>query len=178
VLFGIGTYDYWRSALIKQLWWMPGVEDKRGPAIEMVRIAADSGLFVKQASAYHLVSILCNEKRFSEALAIADKMLARYPRSLLFTWGHAQALYGLGRFHEAEGNFQTILLRVQNEAFQDNYSAVMCHFYLAGSYYAQKQNQRAREELSRMDALGLSDVSRKRLEETFKQAAVLRASLQ
>ena len=36
---GIGCYEYWRSALIKSLWWMPNVDDKRQEGIALVQKA-------------------------------------------------------------------------------------------------------------------------------------------
>jgi hypothetical protein len=174
VLFGLGTYDYWRSALTEQVWWMPGVADRRPEAIKMIACAADSGTYVRQASAYHLVAILINEKRFKEALELADTMLQRYAHSFLFAWGRSQALLGLGRYADAEAGFQAILRRIQGEGFKNNYCLAMCRYYLSKVYFGQKNFPRCIKEIENFTALTFPDDTRKRLEETIADVAVMR----
>jgi tetratricopeptide (TPR) repeat protein len=172
--FGLGTYDYWRSALTKQLWWMPGVADRRQESIGMLQAAVDSGVFVRQAAAYHLISILLNEKKYAEALKLSDAMMAKYPRSLLFSWGKGQALLGLQRFDEASKLFQGLSQRVGAEGFKNNYSIVLCHYYLSKSYFGLKQDEQCKREINAMFSYPLSEDTRKRLGDYFNDAMALK----
>lgn len=170
VLYGLGTYDYWRSALTKKLWWMPGVEDKREKAINMLFFARQLGTYVKLPCSAQLIQILCNEKRYNEALDIAENMITQYPVNLLFQWGKAESLLGLGRYENAHKCYMKILERIEKEQFESNYNIVLCRYYLGKVYFQQKKRDLCVKELKKMSSYSLSDDDRKRLEDYFDDA--------
>ena len=170
VNYGIGTYNYWRSAMTKMLWWMPGISDNRQEGIKQLYDAKDFGVYTRVSAAGHLIPILCNEGRFSEALNICDEMLERYSTTLVFYWGRGQALFGMERFEEAERIFQYILSRVEAEAIDNHYNAALCHFWLAKIYLKQKQYTQSIAECNRMHYYKLDVEIRKRLDKYFSEA--------
>ncbi|MBD3392156.1 MAG: hypothetical protein GF418_08765, partial [Chitinivibrionales bacterium] len=161
---GIATYDYWRSAMTKKLWWMPGVEDKRDEAIGMLREVVAEGIYVREAAAKNLVPILNNEKRYREALAAAEGMLARYPNCLVFKWGRAEAKLGLGEPDAAEKEFKQILERVESQDVDNRYNVVRCRYFLARTYFRQKHYARCRDECRRIQRYELDTDTKRRLE--------------
>ncbi len=168
--YGIGMYNYWRSAMIKMLWWMPMVNDNRKEGIKQLFEAKNFGIYTRIAAAEHLISILCNEQRFDEALSICDEMLERYPTTLVFYWGRGTALFGLERFDEARQIFQYILSRVEAEPIDNHFNGVLCHFWLAKIYSRQKQFTQSIAECNRMQYYKLDNEIKKRLEKSFKEA--------
>ena len=177
-LYGIATYDYWRSAKTKILWWLPGVEDKREPAIQALKKLLGAGTYVKESSSLNLIDMLLNEKRYSEALKIANKMLARYPSSLIIKWRKAEALLGLGEFDKAEKLYNKILKRIELGQFESNYNLVLCHYYLSKVSFHLKRYKLCIDECKLMESYKLTSVSQKRLEEYFKDAISLRKKAQ
>jgi tetratricopeptide (TPR) repeat protein len=134
--FGIGTYDYWRSALMKLLWWMPGVDDKRAVGIAKLKNVMNSGLYSRTAAAMVLIEIYNNEKRYQEALDLADAMLKKYPKALVFQWGKAAALQGLKNHNDALAVYRAILPKAEAESNSTFYNAVKCRVGMARSLVA------------------------------------------
>jgi len=176
--FGIATYDYWRSAMTKMLWWMPGVEDKREEAIRALRDVARTGVYVREAAAKHLVAILINEKRYGEALPLAEEMLARFPSCLCFHWGKATAQLALEQLGEAEKSFLYIAQRAQEQGAENHYNEVLCHSYLAKTYLQQKLYPRCIAECDRAEGYILDEDTRKRLEKELSEVALMKKRAQ
>jgi tetratricopeptide (TPR) repeat protein len=174
VNFGIGTYNYWRSAMTKMLWWMPGVGDKSKEGIKQLYDAKNFGIYTKTSASKNLVPILINEKQYGQALDICDEMLERYPTTLIFYWGKAEALFGLERYGQSEQQYHYILSRVEAEQIDNHYNAVLCHFRLAGIYLQMKQYTQVIAECNRMSNYKLSDEIKKRLEKYFGEANTLK----
>jgi tetratricopeptide (TPR) repeat protein len=176
--FGIGTYDYWRSALMKLLWWMPGVDDKRAVGIAKLKGVMDNGLYSRNAAAMVLIDIYNNEKRFQEALDLSNGMLKKYPRALVFQWGKATALQGLNNHNEAIVTYRAILAKVENDPNNTFYNAVRCRTGMAKSMVAVSDFSGALEQLDAANQYQLSKDIRKRLENTFNEGASLRKRAQ
>lgn len=161
---GIAVYDYWRSAMMKMLWWMPGVEDKREESIKELTAVMEDGVYVREAAAKQLISILNNEKRYAEALALSEKMLQQYPAFLVFHWGKAESLVGLGRWADAEKGLKYILKRIEGEGAKGNYNEILCRYYLAKIYLEQKRYPLCVYECNTIAACRIDADTRKRLE--------------
>jgi tetratricopeptide (TPR) repeat protein len=174
VLFGLGLYDYWRSALTKVLWWMPGIENKCEQGIQELEQVRKEGLYTNLSAAANLVSIFNGEGRFKEALTLSDEVLAKYPGSVKFSWGRAAALFGLGRFDESEIVYHYIIERVEAEPFDNHYNAVLCHYWLGKIYLKTKRYTQSIAECNRMQYYNLDDVTKRRLEKYFVEAAKVR----
>jgi tetratricopeptide (TPR) repeat protein len=122
----------------------------------------------------NLITILCNEARYKEALTIADEMLQKYPASLRFSWGKAAALFGDGRYDEAENVYRYILERVEAEPFDNHYNAVLCHFWLAKIYLKMKRYTESVAECNRMGYYNLDEDIKKRLGKFYAEAGRVR----
>jgi|WetSurMetagenome_2_1015567.scaffolds.fasta_scaffold00149_14 tetratricopeptide (TPR) repeat protein len=174
VLFGLGLYDYWRSALTKVLWWMPGIENKCEEGIRELEQARKEGLYTNFAAAANLMAIYNGEGRFKKALALADEVLVRFPGSVKFSWGRAAALFGEERFDESEAVYRYILARVEAEPFDNHYNAVLCHFWLAKIYLKTQRYTQSIAECNRMQYYALDDLTKRRLEKHFVEAGKMR----
>lgn len=170
-LFGIGMYDYWRSAMIKILWWMPGVEDRRDSAIQLLYQALDSGVYVKENVAVSLVTILCNEKRYTEAEKVIEDFLNKYPSNLLCWWAKVEVQIGLEKYKEAEKSIHYISQLIELSEIDTHYYTVLIRYYLMKIYFNQKRYGECVEEIKKMKMVKLSSLNEKRLEKYFEEAA-------
>lgn len=162
--YGIGSYDYWRSALMKTLWWMPGVKDKREDGIKKLYLATENGIYTKIISSAALIDVLVNENRVEEALPIADKMLKTYPSASMFLWGKGKSLYGIGKFDEARQIFSLMLNKYESDEIDNHYYAALCHHWIAKVCFAQKKYQEVIREISIMESYKFDDDLKKLLE--------------
>jgi tetratricopeptide (TPR) repeat protein len=178
VNYGIGMYNYWRSAMTKRLRWLPGVGDNTELGIKQMFDAKNFGLFTRSSAAEQLIPVLNNENRFGDALVICDEMLERYPTTLTFYWGRGAALFGLERYEEARKIYEYILSRVEAEAIDNHYNAVLCHYWLAKIFLQQKLYTQSLAECNRMQNYKLDDEIRKRLDKFFREAAGFKTQAQ
>jgi tetratricopeptide (TPR) repeat protein len=172
--YGIGTYDYWRSAMTKVLLWMPGVEDKRASGIARLRDAREKGIYTSFASSVGLMAIMHNEKKYDEELRLAQEMLKKYPACVQFHWAKAMALFETGQYPEAEQEFKIILARVESEEFDNHYNAIVCHFWMAKICLKQKRYTQFLAEYNRMRYYRLTDDIKKRLEKHFSESDAMK----
>ncbi|NLL12193.1 MAG: tetratricopeptide repeat protein [Fibrobacter sp.] len=172
--YGIGSYDYWRSALIKILWFMSKVDDKRQRAINRLYYAQENGLFTRTSSSAALVDILINESRYSEALDIAERLLLKYPGSIIFNWGKARALFGLERYEESMKVFRALLSKVESDPHDNHYTASLCHLWMAKIEMKLGNYSQAITECNRVGYYDFEEGIRKRLEKQFSEAADIR----
>ncbi len=172
--FGIGTYDYWRSALMKMLWWMPGVEDKREIGIEKLKGVIKNGVYSKAAAGCVLIDVYMNEKRYEDALNIAADMGKRYPKALSFMWGRAAALQGLKRYDEAAAAYKAIYAKCENDQNTNYYNAVKARVGMAKAFLALGKNSEALEQVNAVNAYQLSKDIKKRLDADLSEANTIK----
>jgi tetratricopeptide (TPR) repeat protein len=172
--FGIGTYDYWRSALMKLLWWMPGVEDKREVGIAKLKEGMNNGVYSRTAAAMVLIDIYNNEKRFDEAAKLSASMMKKYPRAIVFQWGYATASHGLKNYDEAIATYRRILTRVEADAGNNFYNSARCRVGMARSMVAAGINSEALVQLDEVNKYQFSKDIKKRLESMMAEAGALR----
>jgi len=172
--YGIGTYDYWRSAMTRVMRWLPGVEDKRESGIQDLLKSGENGLFTRVNSSANLIDIYVNENRGREALELATRMLEKYPNSLVFLWGKAKAAFLLGQFSEAENEFQAILHKVEAESNDNHYNAVLCHYWLARVYLGKRQFTQCIAECNTMSHYQLDADIAARLQKQFTEAVQIK----
>jgi len=162
--YGIASYNYWRGALTKMLWWMPGIEDKREEAIEILFKACNSAVFTGDIAAGTLIEILLNEKRYDEARALSEQKLKKYPNHTPFLTGRVKALIGLQRHDEAIAAISNMLERYAVFTPNNHYLEAVYHTYLAREYFLQKKHSLALTECNIAKNLDLDGTVKKRLE--------------
>lgn len=174
IYYGIGCYNYWRSALMKDLWWMPGIKDRREEGIAQLRKAREEGVYTNISASVTLIDIFINEERFDDALSVAEEMLEKYPESMLFKWGRARALFGLGLYEKASVIFEELLRKTENAEYDNHYYASLYRLYLARIFMQQQKYVQTVKECNRIENYELKSLIKKRLEKTLKEAKSLR----
>jgi len=172
--FGIGTYDYWRSALMKLLWWMPGVEDKREIGIEKLKGVIKNGVYTRAAAGCVLIDVFMNEKRYEDALNVANDMGKKYPKAISFMWGRAAALHGLKRYDEAAAAYKAIYAKCEKDPNTNHYNAVKARVGMAKAFLAQGKNSEALEQVNAVAEYQLSKDIKKRLDADLSEANTIK----
>ena len=167
ILSGIGCYNYWRSAMMKALWWMPGIEDKRQESIDLLQKVRREAIYTRSATAVNLIDILVNEEAFGDALVVAEDGLRQYPESTIFLWGKARSLFGLKRYREATDAFERLLAKVEHMTPDNHYNTTQYHYYLARSCLAEGDYDRAVQECSSIRKMTYDAAIKKRLDKVL-----------
>ncbi|MGE5670977.1 MAG: tetratricopeptide repeat protein [Fibrobacterota bacterium] len=174
VNYGVGSYDYWRSAMINTLWFMPKIKDKREDGIKRLTVAADSGVLTRLTAHTALIDILLNENRSSDAMTYTDRLISQYPMSTQSMWGKARSLYGLEQFDESRRYFTKVLNRYETDEYKSAYYPVLCHYWLARVNSADTKYADVIRDVTAMNAYTLTDDIRKLLAKYFNEAAELK----
>ncbi|MCK4384900.1 MAG: tetratricopeptide repeat protein [candidate division Zixibacteria bacterium] len=113
---GLGSYHYWASVVIPP-WagWLPFIGDKREEGITEMELAQERSIFSQDAASSGLIWMYINEKRFDQAISLAEKMQNKYPEGKSFLWGLAQAYYEKSDWSNALLSYQEILGRIENQ---------------------------------------------------------------
>ena len=164
VYYGIGSYNYWRSALIKLLWWMPGIEDKRQLGIEQLFKARRESIYSKTWASIALVDILLNENRYEETLKITEEELERYPKNIFFLWGKARALAGLHQHEEAITLLRQLIAATENDEYDNHYNTTLYRLQCARILFEEKKYIQVIAECNIINSFLLHPTVKKRLE--------------
>ncbi len=143
VYFGIGSYEYWRSAKTDQLWWAPSDKDNRKQGIQKLYIAKNQGVYTRESSAHQLVIIFNRESRHVPAMKVVDAFLGKYPHSPVFAWGKARALLGVERYEEARQYLQRLVDTIQKEYPNDTYNLSIAWYELGRLYFQSGEYKKA-----------------------------------
>ena len=174
IYYGTGCYNYWRSALMKMLWWMPGIEDKRQKGIDQLYHARSKGLYTKTSASIALIDILLNEKRYGDALKIAEEELRYYPDASSLLAGKARALYGLQKYGPAAELLQRIIRKTELDEPDNHFNTTMYHFHLAKICMAEKRYFQAIAECNIVGNYSFEPSIRKRLDATLDEFKSIR----
>jgi tetratricopeptide (TPR) repeat protein len=167
--YGIGSYEYWRSAMMKNLRWMPGVEDKRAQGIEKLQKACTTGVYTRFSAAKELIDIYLNEKSFPQALAVADEALKKFPDSRWLLLGKARAHLGVKNYESARKAIKRVLTKAENEPSEEHATIALCHFFFAKIECADGNFAECLAECDLMTTYKFDDDSRKQLEHYFDE---------
>jgi len=171
--YGIGSYMYWRSAMARILKWLPEVADEREKGIALLWSARRQGVYTRMASATMLLEAMFNESRYDTMLTLSEELLRSYPRSLLFQNGKARALYGLGRYEEAERLFQIVLSGFESAGLESRFQTATARYWLARTYYQMGRYASCIAECEAMRRLAQGEDLSRRMAETLAEAMEL-----
>jgi len=88
----LGIYTYWKSHKIKDLDFLPFVNDNRKDAIDIIENTLRKTNYNKSLAIHSLFWIYANEKEFKKAASLAELALQVYPNSRTFLSDYAHAL--------------------------------------------------------------------------------------
>ena len=134
VLLGSGLFNYYVDAMPEKYPILKAVSLPQGDkeiGLQMLRISAKNALYAKVEADYALLEILTNiEKKFTEAVQIAERLYTKYPNNPDFHKYYARNLYYTGNYAKAETVWKDLLRRVK--ARQNGYELSLVR---QGLYY-------------------------------------------
>jgi len=87
----IGTFEYWKSRKLEFVSWLPFSSDTRKIGIEFLLTAIDSASYNSHLAVNSLIWIYIDQKKYEDAVNIAQKALKDFPDSRTYKWGMARA---------------------------------------------------------------------------------------
>jgi tetratricopeptide (TPR) repeat protein len=105
---GLGVYQYFGSVVTRRYWFLPGFGDQRSEGLREVLHARGHARYLAVLAELALLYIYYEERRYAEALSLAQSLLERHPRNAL-----AQSWVGwmqmrLGRYAAAAESFRRV----------------------------------------------------------------------
>ncbi len=179
VYFGFGTYDYWRSAKTKILWWLPFFSDKRDQGIEETWIAIRGGKFASHEGKYALMRIYFDYEKYDKVLSHWEKEVRQFnPHDPLSLYWVGQASIKVGQFDKALKSFETILSVYIKSPYYDPAAEMECRYYI-GLCHSELGNYReAIDHLLIASLMSESLSDREDIEEALKDVKPLLRSVQ
>jgi tetratricopeptide (TPR) repeat protein len=120
----IGGYHYWSSVITKVLRFLPFISDKRKIGIEELKKAAELSLYSKETAENALIWIYLKEKKFKEALEIANRMTKKYPEGKSFLWGKAAVYYESYDWVNAINTYKEIVSRIESQGGGNHFNII------------------------------------------------------
>jgi tetratricopeptide (TPR) repeat protein len=161
---GIGTFLYWKSARMKQFYWMPFIKDQRTDGMQMLEKVIKEGEFLPWVAISNLAWMLLDQNRPQEAANLLKPGLAQFPDSRLFLFPNAQARLQLQDYEAAEKAWMQLLESVRSDSYNNHVNEFICLEKLSG--IAEKQADLSKSyQLSLMALeLKISDIYESRIE--------------
>ena len=144
---GLGSYHYWASVMTKALRWLPLIGDRREEGISEMKLAQKRAIFSQDAASSGLIWVYINEKKFDQAISLAEKMQNKYPKGKSFLWALATAYYEKSDWSNALFFYQEILERIEKQIDRSTssgnhrknpnnyYNRIECKFHIANCLF-------------------------------------------
>ena len=87
----IGTFEYWKSRKLEFMDWLPFANDTKNIGIDRLIVAIESSSYNSYLAINSLIWIYIDQKKYIEAIKVAEKALSEFPQSRNFNWGLARA---------------------------------------------------------------------------------------
>lgn len=145
--FGLGAYHYWGSIKSRVFWWLPFIGDDREKGISQYKLAAEKGRYAKDEAKYGLLRVYIEEKRYEEALNLAEELKSINPDDPFIWWMTGQAYIGLQSWDEAVENYQKLLQNFKSSPYYDLMAEVECKYRLAYIYYHKTEYKESLQHL-------------------------------
>ena len=168
--FGLGAYHYWGSIKSRIFWWLPFIGDDREKGIEQYKLAAEKGRYAVDEAKYGLLRVYIEEKRYQEALALAEALKSINPDDPFLLWMTGQAYMGLGNWDEALKDYQRLLEYFKSSPYYDLMAEVECRYWLAYVYYQKAQYPESLENL------GIVLANKKKVEDNDYSEPILKGA--
>jgi len=168
--FGLGAYHYWGSIKSKIFWWLPFIGDDKEKGIRQYKLAAEKGRYAADEAEYGLLRVYIEEKRYQEALSLAEELKSINPNDPFVLWMIGQAYIGLGNWDEALKNYQRLLEYFKSSVYSDLMAEVECRYWLAYVYYQKAQYKESLENL------GIVLANKKKVEDNDYSEPILKGA--
>jgi tetratricopeptide (TPR) repeat protein len=170
VYLGLGTYDYWRSAKTKVLWWLPFFSDKRDKGIEEIKMAIEHGKLASHEGKYTLMRIYFDYGKYDTAVEHwEDSVKELNPEDPFSHYWLGRSYIELGQYEKALRSFEIILSVYLQSPYYDPGGEMECRYFLGLCQRELGNLAEAVEHLSRASEMARDLPDRKDMEEIVKK---------
>ncbi len=169
---GLGAYKYWRSTKLRFISWLPFVDDLREEGIQDIKKALKSSSNSRYMAMHQLVYVLCDYKKFDEALKYATEGIQRFPKSQFMWWAYAHVFYKSHQNRKAIKAYQHLLELINQDPKSTPSHWLACQMRLAELYdrLGEKETakQIARKVLQQKEKFLQNELNKRRLQRLQK----------
>jgi len=130
----IGTFEYWRSRKMEFMNWLPFTNDTKETGINLLKVAIDSSSYNTHLAVNSLIWIYIDQKKYDDAIKVAEKALAEFPQSRTFKWGVARAYEEINPLQAIE--LYSEILDSYPSSLKENYKNEITLKHLIAQQYA------------------------------------------
>lgn len=158
----IGTFEYWKSRKLEFMDWLPFATDTKNIGIDRLIVAIDSSSYNSHLAIISLIWIYIDEKKYDDAIKIAEKALVDFPQSRTFKWGLARAYEEKNPLRAIELYLE--ILNSYPSSLKENYKNEITLKHLIAQQYAKLgANQKALKYCD--EILSMKNIPKKTLNE-------------
>ena len=133
LLFGLGTYHYWKSVKAGLLRSLGLFSDDTELGIAELHLAADSAIVFGDAARNALIWVWIDRRQYDSAITACQQLRTRYPQGKTFLWPLARANYESGATAAAVIVYKDLRLALMRD-LGNHYNLIECDFGLAQCY--------------------------------------------
>lgn len=158
----IGTFEYWKSRKLEFMDWLPFASDTKNIGIDRLILAIDSSSYNSHLAINSLIWIYIDQKKYADAIKVAEKALSEFPQSRTFKWG-------LARAYEEKNSLRAIelyldILNSYPASLKENYKNEITLKHLIAQQYAKLgANEKALKYCD--EILSMKNIPKKTLDE-------------
>ncbi|HSW54959.1 MAG TPA: tetratricopeptide repeat protein [Ignavibacteriaceae bacterium] len=130
----IGTFEYWKSRKLEFIDWLPFASDTKNIGIDRLSVAIDSSSYNSHLAINSLIWIYIDQKKYEDAIKVAEKALTEFPQSRTFKWGLARAYEENNPSGAIE--LYSDILNSYPDSFKENYKNEITLKHLIAQQYA------------------------------------------
>ncbi len=135
---GLGIYNYWRTAITRQVKSLPKFGDHRAEGIAQMRATHEKGLLGWAAAGFALVYTYWEDRQPTLAIAEALKLRKDYPKSVVNNMVLGRIYADTGKYDEAHALWKEI----QRDAPENK----RVWFYQGDTWFRQKNHDKEAEQ--------------------------------
>jgi tetratricopeptide (TPR) repeat protein len=158
----IGTFEYWKSRKLEFIDWLPFASDTKNIGIDRLSVAIDSSSYNSHLAINSLIWIYIDQKKFDDAIKVAEKALAEFPQSRTFKWGLARA-YEENNSSGAIELYSDILNSYPNSLIENYKNEITLKHLIAQQYAKLGDKERALKYCD--EILSIKNIPKKTLDE-------------
>ena len=173
----IGCYQYWRSRKTEFLKWLPFVKNETEQGIKNLQIAVDKAPYHRYSAINTLLWIYIDQKKYQDAISLAETSLKQYPGSRFFMWPLARAYEGVD-VQKAINVYKSLLDFYEHLPNSNFYNEIVLKHILAQQYVKLGDKKTSLELCNQILAIkNLSDYAKNRLGDRLDRVIDLKKEL-
>lgn len=179
VYLGLGTYDYWRSAKTKVLWWLPFFSDKRDQGIQEIKESISNGKFATHEGKYALMRIYFDYGKYEEAIRHWEtEVKILNPEDPFSHYWLGRSYIKTEQYRNALSSFRTILTVYLKSPHYDPGGEMECRYFIGLCHWKLGDLPRAAEQLRLAATIAEQLSGRKDLKEILEEIEPLLGSVE